>query len=242
MKTQATSLALFLSATLSMPVHAAVVLIDQAKALAGNVTPGDTPGFPVTISRSGSYRLSSDLTVPDENTTGVEITVSNVSLDLNGFSILGPVQCVYPGASSCTPATGSGDGVRITGPANRYANIAIQNGTIRGMGKSGISQDGSIPGLLIDRVRLVSNRSAGVYANGALIIHSLATGNGGNGFSGNGINLQSSTAHSNAGRGLNANIGSAYGGNALIGNGAGHVNSGGPHQTTGNLCGASLCP
>ncbi len=34
-----------------------VVLIDQNRALAGNVTPGDTPGFPVTISLSGSYRL-----------------------------------------------------------------------------------------------------------------------------------------------------------------------------------------
>ena len=38
-----------------------VVLIDQARALAGNVTPGDAPGFPVTISEPGSYRLASDL-------------------------------------------------------------------------------------------------------------------------------------------------------------------------------------
>ncbi|HZO54059.1 MAG TPA: hypothetical protein VFB63_15200, partial [Bryobacteraceae bacterium] len=32
-----------------------VVLIDQKLARAGNVSPGDTPGFPVTISQPGSY-------------------------------------------------------------------------------------------------------------------------------------------------------------------------------------------
>jgi hypothetical protein len=37
-----------------------VILIDQNKALAGNVTPGDTPGFPVIISQPGSYRLDSN--------------------------------------------------------------------------------------------------------------------------------------------------------------------------------------
>src|SRR5438477_1054895 len=70
-----------------------VLLIDQNRALAGNVTPGDTPGFPVTISQSGSYRLSGSLTVPDMNTTAIQITADNVTLDLNGFSIIGPVAC-----------------------------------------------------------------------------------------------------------------------------------------------------
>jgi hypothetical protein len=40
------------------------VLIDQNRALAGNVTPGDNPGFPVTLSLPGSYRLSGNLTAP----------------------------------------------------------------------------------------------------------------------------------------------------------------------------------
>ena len=38
-----------------------VVGIDQNSALAGSVTPGDAPGFPVTISQSGSYRLTGNL-------------------------------------------------------------------------------------------------------------------------------------------------------------------------------------
>jgi hypothetical protein len=48
-----------------------VVYIDQNHALGGGVTPGDAAGFPVTISQSGSYRLSGNLTVPDLNTTAI---------------------------------------------------------------------------------------------------------------------------------------------------------------------------
>src|ERR1700675_702311 len=79
----------------TMPTWAVdgVVLIDQNKAMAGNVTPGDTPGFPVTISLPGSYRLAGNLTVPDANTTAITIIADNVSLDLNGFTIQGPTVC-----------------------------------------------------------------------------------------------------------------------------------------------------
>ncbi len=50
-----------------------VILIDQSKAMAGNITPGDAPGFPVTISQPGSYRLSSNLDVSKfgPNTTAI---------------------------------------------------------------------------------------------------------------------------------------------------------------------------
>lgn len=85
-----------------------VVLINQANALAGNVTPGDTAGFPVTISQPGSYRLSGNLTVPDANTNAIEIASNNVSIDLNGFSIIGPTVCNSIGV--CTN-TGKGIGI-----------------------------------------------------------------------------------------------------------------------------------
>src|SRR5688572_25403327 len=73
-----------------------VILIDQNRALAGNVTPGDTPGFPVTISLPGSYRLSSNLTVSNMTTSAVLITTNDVTLDLNGFTIKGPNVCSSP--------------------------------------------------------------------------------------------------------------------------------------------------
>lgn len=88
-----------------------VVLIDQARALAGNVTPGDAPGLPVTISVPGSYRLSGNLNVPLES-TGIEITADNVTLDLNGFLIAG---------------SGNGAGVNDIGERR---GIAVRNGSV----------------------------------------------------------------------------------------------------------------
>ena len=87
-----------------------VVLIDQKLARAGNVSPGDTPGFPVTISQPGSYRLSENLIVADAATTAIHITADNVTLDLNGFSIIGPTICT-PNPTTCNF---SGGGSRHT--------------------------------------------------------------------------------------------------------------------------------
>ena len=115
-------------------------LIDHAKALAGGVTPGDAPGYPVTISQPGSYRLSSNLTVPNANTTAIEISADDVTVDLNGFAILGPTICTSFPVSSCAP-TGTGFGI-TTGVAPDRRNIAVHNGTVRGMGNSGIILDG----------------------------------------------------------------------------------------------------
>src|SRR5438128_5584609 len=124
----------------AMPAWAVdgVILIDQNKAMAGSVTPGDAPGFPVTISLPGSYRLAGDLTVPDANTDAILITANNVTLDLNGFAILGPTACNRSGSGGdgavvCAP-TGNGNGVNGT----QASNITVVNGTIRGMGHTGI--------------------------------------------------------------------------------------------------------
>ncbi len=81
---------------LAAPVGAVdgVVEINQARALAGGVTTGDTPGFPVTISQPGSYRLTSGLNSTNTGVPIVRIEVSgSVKLDLNGFSITGPNEC-----------------------------------------------------------------------------------------------------------------------------------------------------
>src|SRR5262245_47532562 len=61
-------------------------VINQGKALAGNVTPGDAAGFPVVVSRSGYYKLTSDLAPPD-GVDAIAIAASFVTLDLNKFTI-----------------------------------------------------------------------------------------------------------------------------------------------------------
>jgi hypothetical protein len=65
-----------------------VVDINQKRALSGRVTPGDQRGFPVSISQPGSYRLTSNLIV-DSFGVAIEITADGVTLDLNGYSIVG---------------------------------------------------------------------------------------------------------------------------------------------------------
>ena len=97
-----------------------VVLIDQNRALAGNVTPGDTPGFPITISQPGSYRLSGNLSVPSGQ-NAIVIAAQNVTLDLNGFNIITPTQ----------PQIGGVAGIVSNGIALPN-NIKIHNGTIEG--------------------------------------------------------------------------------------------------------------
>ncbi len=89
-----------------------VVLIDQNRALAGGVAPGDAPGFPVTLSQPGSYRLSGNLTVP-ANTDGIVIAADRVTLDLNGFSI-----------------SGGGSGTGITNLAISRRGTTIRNGAV----------------------------------------------------------------------------------------------------------------
>jgi hypothetical protein len=91
-----------------------VVLIDQARAMAGNVTPGDAPGFPVSITRSGSYKLSSNLTSP--GAVAIHIVADGVTLDLNGFSLVGSF--VFP------------SGEAIVGDDRKF--IRIFNGSIQG--------------------------------------------------------------------------------------------------------------
>src|SRR6185369_3102538 len=87
------SLILMLVSTALMPASPGLaedgeVLIDQAQAQAGGGTPDDDPGFPVTISRRGKYKLTGSLNVP-AGQKGIDVTAGNVTLDLNNFRIFG---------------------------------------------------------------------------------------------------------------------------------------------------------
>src|SRR5258706_6236591 len=151
-----------------------VVLIDQNRALAGGVTPGDAAGFPVTLSVAGSYRLSGNLTVPDANTTAIQVTADNVTIDLNGFSILGPVVC-SGGFGSCNL---SGTGHGVDGPR---LNLTVVNGTIRGMGARGISAFGG-RFVYVEKVHATSHGDGGMFVgNDVVVTGNTASLNGGSG-------------------------------------------------------------
>jgi hypothetical protein len=197
------SLAIF--AALAVPLYAVdgVVLINQSAALAGNVTPGDAPGFPVTISVSGSYRLSGNLTVPDANTTAIRIAADDVTVDLNGFSIIGPIVCSGgPPVTSCSPGTGAGI-------FSDKANTTVLNGTIRGMA-DGIDLFGEHS--RAERIHAIGNGGNGIAvessANSSSVVACAAGNNLRDGIFVNGLAI-GNTANGNGGRGIFINPGGA---------------------------------
>lgn len=117
--------------------------INQARALAGGVTPGDAPDFPVQIFTSGSFLLTSDLNVPVTSSGGIEIHAPRVVIDLNGFSIVGAGTCGPCPVASCSGGAGSGKGIYTASPSV-YSGVEIRNGAIRGMGADGVLVQGGV--------------------------------------------------------------------------------------------------
>jgi hypothetical protein len=235
---------------------------------AGPAAP-DSAGFPVSIRRSGSYRLTSDLTVPDANTDAIEIfRAPDTTIDLNGFSIIGPSICTGTGESLSCSSTGSGSGIRElpTGTGEEFG-VRVMNGSVRGMGSDGISLN---HGATIEKVTAITNGNHGILCvHSCTVMHSKAIRNGGSGIvnatssgpvpmgmsalynvsSGNaglGISggklLIGNLVKENGGRGVQGLGG--YGDNVLDNNAGGNVN--GFTSMGGNLCGTGVifttCP
>src|SRR4051794_7931986 len=95
-----------------------VIEINEAAAQAGGVTPGDAPGYPVTISlnvitsKAGSVRLTGPLSLTNfVSADAIVVDSPNVSVDLNGFTI------------NCFTGTCTGSGV-----ASTQDNVTVLNG------------------------------------------------------------------------------------------------------------------
>lgn len=157
--------------------------IDHSKVLAGGVTPGDTPGYPLTLSLPGHYKLTSNLSVP-ANTTGIRITAPNVTLDLNGYTVAGPVTCMQiTGGLNliCSPGSdGKSYGIEI---GTTSAGTVIRNGRVQGFAHGGIRTVGADT---LEGVQVTQNAGHGVsgietFNSGVNIIDSLITLNAGAG-------------------------------------------------------------
>lgn len=181
------------TAALAAPALAAegVLEINQTCAVQTGCFPGDNPGFPVEITTPGtSYKLTGPLVVPDENTDGIEVTASSVSLDLNGFEIARS-GCV--GATeSCVSETGSGFGVN--GPV---VGLSVSNGSVIGMGQYGVRIGSNCHA---KNLRLRWNRRGGLVGDSGNVV-------------------ESNTAYRNGDDGIYLGAGSVVSGNAVWGNG-----------------------
>jgi hypothetical protein len=165
-------LALLLLLAAAAPAHASdgVIEINQARALAGGVSPGDTPGFPVTLSAAGKYQLTSNLDLPSGGGGGIQVTAAAVTVDLNGFAITcnPPVTCALPGIEA-TPDT--------------LQNITVRNGVIRSFSR-GVSIGNYS---LVEKITANANAFNGIRVNvGSVVRDCIVTANGGTGISGAG--------------------------------------------------------
>ncbi len=195
------------------------ILVNQGRALAGNVTAGDSPGFPVSINTPGYYVLTGNLTVPNQNTTAIQINVNNVTIDLNGFAILGPNICATDGfnvAEPCTlPATLPNVGYGIdagTAVAFNVSNTRVINGTIDGMGAIGIFANVNAR---IEKVNVSNCGSYGIYTFGGVILDSLVRGNGASGIVTTGAIIRDSRSIFNRGYGIQTQAISILSGNSI---------------------------
>ena len=213
-------------ATLMIPALPAravdgVIEINQASVLAGGITAGDSNGFPVTLSESGSYRLTGRIVVPDAATTAIEILAPNVTIDLNGFSIEGPNVC---DGDSCS-TSGVGKGILNAQGSSVPASITIRNGLVQGFGSTGIDLPGNQVRVLLENVSSISNGGAGFDCGDsnartrALSIH--ASRNGSSGFQGRSVLIDRSEFIDNSGTGITCQDGlvvhSAVSGNGGVG-------------------------
>ncbi len=238
--------------------------INQSCATVTGCHPNDTPGFPVHMNSqnaASSFVLTSDLVVPDANTTGIFLP-NGGTLDLNGFQIQGPTACTGKPAV----CSGGGNGIGV------FAGIGntIKNGTIRGMGLSGIQMGGGrvenmliqsnggrgitaggAEGLHVSKCRILQNGSDGIYTasgspRGSLIVDNAIFANTAEGIEGTGITVRGNMIDSNGSYGLKANVGSqqaAYGQNGFYDNNGAGTNAQviGGQSLGGNWCGDAAC-
>lgn len=161
-----------------------------------------------------SYRLTSDLVVSSENGDGIRVDADDISIDLAGFEISGPVERGgFP--LTCTPAEGSASGIKRTLGVEK--GTSVRNGSIRGMGAFGSNL--GMQAEVID-VRVRSNGGSGVMkAKGARVSGIVAHQNGGAGIApGPGSTISGNSAHQKGGNGIQASSGCTVSGNTVRGN------------------------
>jgi hypothetical protein len=136
--------------------------LDQLDSKMEKRTPITSTTGPFNITSSGSYYLTRNIGYGDN---GLVITADDVTVDLNGFSLLGP-------------GTGTGNGILVSGS---HKNITIRNGEVHGFGAHGISAI-TTDNVVVEHVTVSDNGAAPatgmVLGNHARVTECSATGNG----------------------------------------------------------------
>jgi len=167
------------------------------------------PFFPIILLEPGSYVLVSNLDVSLDplataDTDAIQIAADNVSLNMNGFSIIGPAICTGSPVDDCEPSgeVEAGTGIDACAADVCAKNTTVMEGTVRGMPGRGVRLG---DGARVERVRAEENGEGGIETgessavsdsqalrnddfgitagDSSRLIHNNATGNGGPGIS-----------------------------------------------------------
>ena len=143
-----------LGSMMTIAVHAAVIEIN-------NRAVKDAGGFPFEINKPGSYLLTSNLFVKGD-VSAIVATKPAVTIDLNGFRILGQNRCTIEDLPPSVTCEGPNESAGISG-AHR-----ILNGFVSGF-RSGI-----VPlknqALVIERVTVKNHSGQGIDSKGENLI------------------------------------------------------------------------
>lgn len=174
--------------------------VEPRIALSAENTPGDSDSI-FRIVAAGSYYLAAPMGATSGK-MGIEVAASNVTIDLNGFRILG--------------VPGSLDGINIV---NAAAGITIRNGAIASMGGDGIDAAGATA----VRIEAVTVRLSGgqgiVTGSGAQISGCITQGNASHGINtADDCIVTDSISRDNGGYGIDVDSNSVVTGCAVTGN------------------------
>ena len=155
-------------------------------------TPGDANNSYV-ITQPGSYYLTGNLNGVSGK-SGIRILTDNVTVDLNGFAVIG--------------VAGSLNGITYS---NLPTNICVRNGAVRSWGGSGIAL-GATMNCLLERLRCSDNGADGLFGGfNSVIRDCITTGNGGKG-----LNLEPVSTVTGCTSASNTSIGISVGSQSTI--------------------------
>jgi len=205
------------------PITPTMKTLDEVEpriAINATNTPGDADSL-FKITQRGSYYLTGNITgVVAKH--GVEIAASGVTLDLNGFDLVG--------------VTGSLDGVSVT--VIDLRNIAVVNGSVRSWGDEGVDL-GTFGADNCRVADLLASGNAGngiSTADGSTVTNCSASSNTANGIAatGSGCTVSNCSASSNGASGILTSTGST------VSNCSAYLNTGNG-ISTGTGCTVSNC-
>jgi hypothetical protein len=109
--------------------------------------------FGTLVNAPGSYYLTTNLVSGSSTNDGLVVRASNVTIDLNGFSII----------SSTAPGADSPAGIRIDGQLAEVSNVTVCNGRVTGFDRA-VRIQNSFSNIIVDNIHAANCRRARIEA------------------------------------------------------------------------------